>query len=181
MPDVAPVHVSAKSEGKVGTTIPDPKAKRRGFVPLRVRTPDSSATAGQRVCTPPWRFLSGAAAVRIPLATRSLVLLAIAMSACGIAPVTSAPGPPPTVAYVNPHGRPRAFGGGVCPVSGRHEHIYPPVPAAFFVDDAGAWRDTRPIHSFAGPHPWRGRGCAVARYHQHAIAPGDLDAPKKAP
>ncbi len=88
---------------------------------------------------------------------------------CGVVPVTTTPQAPPTFAYVEPHGRPRAWGGGVCPVRGRHEHVYPPVPAAAFVDDDGAWRDTRAIVSFSGPHLWQsGRQCTIPRYHQHA-------------
>ncbi len=108
-----------------------------------------------------------------PTRRRAVAVWAALLStfACGIAPVTSRPAPAPTVAYHNPHGRPRAYGGGVCPVSGRHEHTYPPVPAEFFVDVTGAWRDTRRIESFAGPHAWHGRRCTISRYHQHAVMP----------
>jgi hypothetical protein len=48
--------------------------------------------------------------------------------------------------------------------------VYPPVPAAFFVDDGGAWRDTRVIVSFNGAHAWTGQQCTIPRYHQHAKA-----------
>lgn len=161
--DVSGAAVSASTDAHVSATSAPPSPQ--GFRPLRVHQ--------SFACT-----IVELAGVRIPLRTPHVTVILMATlftSACGIAPVTSTPAPPPTVAYVNPHGRPRAFGGGVCPVSGRHEHIYPPVPDAFFVDDAGAWRDTRPIGSFTGPHPWRRRRCGIARYHQHAINPGDLE------
>lgn len=99
-----------------------------------------------------------------------VVLALLWCTSCGVVPVTTTPRAPPTFAYVEPHGRPRAWGGGVCPVRGRHEHVYPPVPAAAFVDDNGAWRDTRTIVSFSGPHPWPGRPCTIPRYHQHATS-----------
>ena len=113
---------------------------------------------------------------RSAAASAAAILLASILVACGIAPVTTTPTPPPTVGYLNPHGRPRAFGGGVCPIQGRHEHVYPPVPKAFFVDVGGAWRDVRAITSFTGPHRWRGGICQTSRFHQHAVAPGDLAA-----
>ena len=98
--------------------------------------------------------------------------------ACGIAPVSRTPTPPPTITFVDPHGRPRAWGGGVCPVRGPHGHTYGPVPAAAFVDDAGAFRDTRTITNFTGMHPWRGRMCGIDRFHQHAVAsPSELQGP----
>lgn len=100
-----------------------------------------------------------------------LVPALLLCASCGVVPVSTTAQAPPTFAYVEPHGRPRAWGGGVCPVRGRHEHVYPPVPAAAFVDDNGAWRDTRAIVSFSGPHPWPGRPCTIPRYHQHAAPP----------
>ncbi|MBM4280654.1 MAG: hypothetical protein FJ137_07790 [Deltaproteobacteria bacterium] len=89
---------------------------------------------------------------------------------CGVVALRATPGPPDAVAYVGPHGRPRAYGGGVCPLGERHQHPWPPTPAAAFVLDDGAWRDTRTIASFPGPHAL-GRGhCATSRWHQHALA-----------
>jgi hypothetical protein len=95
------------------------------------------------------------------------------LAACGIAPVKTAPTKPPTYTFVDPHGRPRAYGGGVCPVFGRHAHVYPPTPRQAFVDDNGAARDTRTLLSFSGPHPWHGRTCTLPVVHQHAADDGD--------
>lgn len=103
----------------------------------------------------------------ILLLLASVVLL---VSSCGAVPVRSTPGPAGRVVYVDPHGRPRAFGGGVCPLRGRHEHGWPPTPPSAFVDDAGAWRDTRAIVSFSGAHTLSGRRCGVVGWHQHALA-----------
>ncbi len=99
-----------------------------------------------------------------------MVLLAGLAGACAVVPVRTTPGPPPTWNYLDPHGRPRAFGGGVCPLQGRHTHGWPPAPAVSFVDDDGAWRDTRRMAPFAGPHRLGTRRCAIPALHHHAIA-----------
>jgi hypothetical protein len=96
-------------------------------------------------------------------------LLPAVAAGCGVVALRATPGPPDAVAYVGPHARPRAYGGGVCPLRDRHVHPWGPVPAAAFVLDDGAWRDTRTIVSFSGPHALdRGR-CATNRWHQHAL------------
>ncbi len=75
---------------------------------------------------------------------RALCVVITFTAACGVAPVTTQPSPPPLTAYAGPHQRPRAYGGGVCPLHGRHEHVYLAVPPEAFVDDgSGAYRDTR--------------------------------------
>ena len=91
---------------------------------------------------------------------------------CGIAPIRSAPGPPRTYRFVDAHGRPRAWTGGVCPVAGRHDHVYPPVPPEAFVDDNGAWRETRSLRGFDGPHRWKNGRCTPPTWHQHVIDDG---------
>jgi hypothetical protein len=97
------------------------------------------------------------------------IVTVVISAACGVVPVRSTPAPPTTWTYVDPHGRPRAFGGGVCPLQGRHAHGWPPAPASAFVDDDGAWRDTRRIVSFPGPHRLGARRCAIPTLHQHAL------------
>jgi hypothetical protein len=72
-----------------------------------------------------------------------LALLTAMSGACGVAPVSTTPRPPPVTMYIDPHHRPRAYGGGICPLLGRHTHVYPPVPAAAFVPEGDAWRDGR--------------------------------------
>jgi hypothetical protein len=108
-----------------------------------------------------------------PVVAVGVALVAIA---CGVAPVRERPGPPPTWTYVDPHGRPRAFGGGVCPLQGRHVHGWPPSPRGAFVDDAGAWRDTRRLVTFAGAHALGARRCATPTLHQHALGEDEAGA-----
>lgn len=98
-----------------------------------------------------------------------VVVVGTVLGACGVVPVTQTPGPPPVWTFVDPHGRPRAFGGGVCPLQGRHTHGWPPSPQRAFVDDNGAWRETRRLVSYAGAHSVGDRRCAVPTLHQHAI------------
>lgn|GEM_PF-1374587 len=101
-------------------------------------------------------------------------IVPVVVGGCGIAPVIHTPTPPPVIRYIDPHGRPRAFGGGVCPFRGPHTHVYPPVPRASFVLDGGSWRDTRSIVTFPGRHPWRGGTCPIEQVHHHAATDGDL-------
>lgn len=88
---------------------------------------------------------------------------------CGIAPIQREPGPPRAYRFVDAHGRPRAWGGGACPLTGPHEHLYPPVPPAAFVDDHGAWRETRALTGFDGPHRWKNGRCTRPTWHQHVV------------
>jgi hypothetical protein len=97
------------------------------------------------------------------------VVVVGALPACGVAPIRNDPGPPTTTIYVGPHGRPRAWGGGVCPLRTRHAHAYPPVPAAAFVVDGDGWRDTRRIVAFEGPHALAHGQCARTGRHEHAL------------
>lgn len=101
------------------------------------------------------------------------VSLAVVVGGCGIAPVIHTATSPPVVQYVDPHGRPRAFGDGVCPVRGPHTHVYPPVPREAFVVVDGRWRDTRAIVTFPGRHPSRQGVCPFDHVHQHAVAQTD--------
>lgn len=95
------------------------------------------------------------------------------MAAACVAPVRwSGPAAPPDDhVFVGRHGRPIAYGGGVCPVEARHLHPYPPVPRALFVDDKGAARDTRRAIAFFDPHPHVGRTCFIAGLHHHFEEP----------
>jgi hypothetical protein len=108
---------------------------------------------------------------RAALAGAALVAGAIVadLAGCGVAPIREGPGPPTTTEYHGPHGRPRAFGGGVCPLTTRHAHPWPPVPAEAFVQREGAWRDTRRIVALVGPHPLDGGRCERTGWHQHAL------------
>lgn len=97
----------------------------------------------------------------------------VVVSACADVKILREPEPPHTTRFIDPHGRPRAFGGGVCPLRGPHDHVYPAVPAAaFVVDDSvagGAFRDTRARQAFAGPHDWRGGRCTLPTWHEHIV------------
>lgn len=98
-----------------------------------------------------------------------LVCAALSSTLACVAPIrTDGPAAPPDDhTYVGRHGRPLAYGGGVCPVESRHLHPYPPVPRAAFVDEQGAARDTRPIVAFFDPHPHAGRTCVMFGLHYH--------------
>jgi hypothetical protein len=107
-------------------------------------------------------------------AHRALWLAAILVFTCGcIAPVRwgGPAAPPDDHIFVGRHGRPIAYGGGVCPVEARHLHPYPPVPRAHFVDDKGAARDTRKAIAYFDPHPTRARTCFIAGLHYHFETP----------
>lgn len=108
---------------------------------------------------------------------RALLLIALALSstlAC-VAPIrTDGPAAPPDDhTFVGRHGRPLAYGGGVCPVEARHLHPYPPVPRAAFVDEKGAARDTRAIVAFFDPHPHALRTCVMFGLHYHLASDDD--------
>ncbi len=109
---------------------------------------------------------------RRPLALSALLLLTGA-GAC-VAPVQwqRVPHEPSRFPYVGQHGVPLAFGGGVCAISERHTHGYPPVPAAAFIDDEGAARDSRELYAYVDPHPHHGRTCFRERWHLHLEPPG---------
>ena len=117
------------------------------------------------------------------VASQAVVVVAVLMiSGCGIAPIQREPGPPRTHRYIDAHARPRAFGGGVCPLTGAHNHYYPPVPPTAFVDDNGAWRETRKLQPFDGPHAWKRGRCTQSSWHQHvADEPATADAPSPTP
>jgi hypothetical protein len=106
---------------------------------------------------------------------------ALALSSCGVVAVRKTPGPPRRFVYVDPHGRPRAHGGGVCPLQGRHEHGWAPTPSSEFVAEAGAWRDTRAIVAFPGPHALGGRRCGTVGWHRHAVPATAMTAPPAPP
>jgi hypothetical protein len=100
------------------------------------------------------------------------VVVSVVGAACALVPISDVPAPPQPTHYLGPHGRPRAFGGGVCPLQGRHDHVYPAVPRAAFVDVDGAAKDTRRFVAFKGPHPWLHGRCSLSTWHQH-VAPAN--------
>lgn len=102
-----------------------------------------------------------------------LVVLVAALAGCGVAPVRrdGTPSLPPTWRYVGPHGRPLAFGGGVCPVAGSHEHEFPPSPRGAFVPSPEGLRDARRTWPFFAPHPHHGRTCFREGWHLHLEPP----------
>lgn len=105
-----------------------------------------------------------------PLTNLVGVVVAVAgLVGCSIVAIRDTPGPPDPTVYVDPHGRPRAFGGGVCPLRGRHLHGYPPVPGAAFVLVGDAWQDQRPRKGFLGPHVWRSGRCSLPTWHEHVL------------
>jgi hypothetical protein len=116
------------------------------------------------------RPLNAVVAARAVVAAVAAVVAAVAVVGLGcVVPIRDTPGPPDPTVYVDPHGRPRAFGGGVCPLRGRHLHAYPPVPPAAFVLVGDAWRDQRPRLAFRGPHVWRSGRCSLPSWHEHVV------------
>ena len=99
-------------------------------------------------------------------------------AACADVKIVRDPQPPHTTRFVGPHGRPRAFGGGVCPVRGVHAHVYGAVPAAAFVKDAAhdAYKDVRARVAFNGPHEWHGDRCTLPGWHEHVRSTARHDA-----
>lgn len=102
-----------------------------------------------------------------------VVVVVAALGACADVKILRDPAPPHTTRFIGPHGRPRAFGGGVCPLRGAHEHVYGAVPAAAFVVDDSvtppAFRDTRARVAYDGPHVWRGGRCTLPGFHEHVV------------
>ena len=92
---------------------------------------------------------------------------------CGVAPVRSdgGAGPPPTWRYLGQHGRPLAFGGHVCEVSGGHEHQYPPSPRAAFAVTKEGLLDARKKWPYFGNHRHLGRTCFREGRHLHLERP----------
>jgi hypothetical protein len=70
-----------------------------------------------------------------------VAVVVVGLVGCSVVAVQDRPAPPTPHRFVDPHRRPRAYGGGTCPLVGVHAHVYPPVPPAAFVDDHGAARD----------------------------------------
>jgi hypothetical protein len=103
----------------------------------------------------------------------TVVVIVSLLGACGVAPVrwSDSAAPPPEWTYVGAHGRPLAYGGGVCTVTTPHAHKYPPAPKeAFEVTSAGAF-DKRALIPFFGRHPHQGRTCHIDGWHLHTEAP----------
>lgn len=100
-------------------------------------------------------------------------LLLFADLACGVAPVRwdGAPLPPSRHGYAAPHGRPRAYGGGVCPLEQPHSHSYPPVPRASFESTERGFVDVRAMYAFFGPHPHHHGACFKREWHLHLEPP----------
>ncbi len=102
-----------------------------------------------------------------------VVVVAFVVGACAEVKILRDPAPPHTTRFFDPHGRPRAFGGGVCPLRGPHDHVYGAVPAAAFVIvdsvKGAAYRDTRKRVAFTGPHDWRGDRCTLPTFHEHVV------------
>lgn len=105
-----------------------------------------------------------------------VVMIGVGLTGCGVAPVRrdGTPALPPTWRYVGAHGRPLAFGGGVCPVAGTHEHEFPPSPRDAFIQTGGGLKDTRPTWPFYGSHPHQGRTCFREGWHLHLEPPSSL-------
>lgn len=109
-------------------------------------------------------------------APRTLTMLgALLLASACVAPVQwqRVPHEPSRYTYVGAHGVPLAFGGEVCAIRGRHTHGYPPVPAAAFVLEDGAARDTRTLYAYVDPHPHYGRTCFRERWHLHLEPPAE--------
>lgn len=107
-------------------------------------------------------------------AWRAAVGLAIGVGllvGCGTAGVIKDAKPPERHPYASPHGRPRAYGGGVCAITSPHTHSYPPVPArAFTATDDGAV-DERPRYPYWDTHPHHRRTCFRTEWHLHLDPP----------
>ena len=100
-------------------------------------------------------------------------LVALGAAGCNAAPVRTEPpfGAPPLTTYDGPHGRPIAFGGGVCPIVTPHRHPFPAVPTTAFVWGPRGARDTRPRYAYVSPHPHHGRTCFREGWHLHLEPP----------
>ena len=103
--------------------------------------------------------------------------------ACGVAQVQYGPGikPPQRVPYIGFHAIPRAYGHGVCAVSGAHTHKYPPVPRAAFEETPKGFRDTRRFSEHRGEHPLVNQSCFRKGWHLHVIKKSQSATSKPAP
>ena len=91
-----------------------------------------------------------------------------------VAPVIPRDQPPraPTrPVYASAHGIPRAFGGGVCPLSTPHPHSYPPVPRAAYRETPAGLVDTRTRYAYFNPHPHHQGPCFIEGWHLHLRPP----------
>lgn len=115
---------------------------------------------------------------RISSLTSALVFAAscAALLACGVAPIHRGDDIPlpPTWRYDGPHGRPIAYGGDVCAVTGAHSHRYPPSPRTAFEDTAAGWHDARPRWPYFNPHRHVGDTCFREGWHLHLEPPSGL-------
>jgi hypothetical protein len=108
----------------------------------------------------------------LPIAIGGGVALQGAM-ACGVAPVQwgGRAKAMERVPYVGPHGKPRAYGGGVCPIKSRHSHIWPPVPRGAFAQTPQGFRDQRPLYPYFSDHSHHDGSCFETGWHLHMEPP----------
>ncbi len=99
------------------------------------------------------------------------VAIALVVIACQTAGVIKEARPPDRHPYAGPHGRPRAYGGGVCAITHAHTHSYPPVPAAAFTQSEDGAVDERPRYPFWDTHPHHTRTCFRTKWHLHLDPP----------
>lgn len=116
--------------------------------------------------------------VALPVVVLACALMAVWLSACGVAPVKSEASPPQRHLFAGAHGQPLAYGGRVCTLDSAHTHSYPPVPRAAFLDCPEGARETRPLYAYFGEHPehaadgQRAGRCFREGFHLHLELPG---------
>ncbi len=94
-----------------------------------------------------------------------------AASCAQVAPVRDQAGLAPSWLYATTHGRPLAFGGGVCTINAPHHHRYPPSPRAAFSNTAAGWFDTRKMWPYLDAHAQNGNTCHTVGWHLHLEPP----------
>ena len=115
---------------------------------------------------------------RIPLswidwAAFAVLLLVFNLSACGLSRVQWGGDPhfPERVHYIGAHGKPRAYGGGVCAIRSRHTHQWKPVPLEAFRLSADGYREQRTLHPYFSKHSHVDGTCYAKGWHLHLEPP----------
>jgi hypothetical protein len=95
------------------------------------------------------------------------------LGACGVAPVqwSGSPKIVEPIPYAGPHGKPRAYGGGVCAIKSVHSHYWPPVPKGAFQETPDGYRDQRALYGYLSAHSHYEGSCFREGWHMHLEPP----------
>ncbi len=165
----------------------------RGFQPGRKRNrrfcepfSDSARHLGLRWSETPWGrghfsgrllFMWCGFRIKPDVCARTLVsgwLFGLCLSgASGIAPVQWGGSPKilESIPYAGPHGKPRAYGGGVCAIKSLHSHFWPPVPESAFLKTPSGYRDQRVLYGYFSSHSHHEGSCFREGWHMHLEPP----------